>query len=122
MDSNGLRDELTQLLAEHVGDSEVGRAVLLSLARDAADAVLSEFALVKLPEMVVDEWGMKSWLVGGDSEGRPRVQIEDDGRISILSVPNPARAVEQALSLAAALIAAAQHVQERNIPPCGSDE
>ncbi|MGY1946656.1 hypothetical protein [Nocardia asiatica] len=83
--------------------------------RAAERITAAGYALVKLPEMVVDEWGMKSWTVGGDSEGRPRVQIEDDGRISILSVPNPARAVEQALSLAAALIAAARHVtQEKN--------
>lgn len=88
-----------------LGASQLAEDLLAELADQG-------YALVKLPSMVVDELDMATWPVDGDSEGRPRAQVEDDGRISILSTPNPLRSADQAWSLAAALIAAARHVTQ----------
>jgi hypothetical protein len=107
-----MNDEVVAAVSEAIwwaiGDVPSGRG------EELVEQLASQgYAVVKLPEMVVDEWGMKTWSAGDDSEGNPRTQIEDDGRISFVSVPNPTRSAEQAAALGAALIAAAQHVQEK---------
>jgi hypothetical protein len=119
MDSSEVRAELTQILAEHVGTSEASRAGLLLLARTAADAVLSKFALVKLPDMEVDQDGFETWPVEQKydqgsrrfADGTVRIR-KTDGRIDFTSVFTPFGIPESALSLAAALIASYRHVTQ----------
>jgi hypothetical protein len=114
MDSSRVREELTKLLAEHVGTSEASRAGLLLLARTAADAVLSKFAVVRLPDMVVDGMGQPMWpVVSRDDYARVAQRASDD-RLVMDGVSNPIATPEHALSLAAALIAAHRHVTQEN--------
>lgn len=71
------------------------------------------YAVVKLPEKIGgDVLGISVWPASGDRYARTQIDDIDD-TISILDVPNPIATPEDALSLAAALIAAAQHVQEK---------
>ena len=82
-----------------------------AVARRSLDALTAAgYAVVKLPEPIVDEWGETSFPVPLKNDRQGRVRIEDDGRIMPLGVPSPLRSTEDALSLATALIAAAQAV------------
>lgn len=70
------------------------------------------YALVKLPGEEVDEWGSTHWAVEGDRFSQ--VKIGHDGRISVLGVPFAMTDPAQAISLAAALLAAAQYIKDEN--------
>ncbi|WP_280412627.1 hypothetical protein [Nocardia asiatica] len=77
--------------------------------RAAERITAAGYAVVKLPGAYMDGWGTLRWTVDGADCGH--VQVEMDGRIGINSVGNPVKTPHEALSLAAALIAAARHVQ-----------
>jgi hypothetical protein len=76
------------------------------------------YALVKLPEMMIDEDEFETWPVVQQydqgsrrfAEGTVRIR-KTDGRIDFTSVFTPFERTEHAASLGAALIAAAQHVE-----------
>lgn len=65
------------------------------------------YAVVKLPDRADD----LTWPVNDTPIYDAKVAIEPDGRIGMNGVGNPVRTAETALSLAAALIAAARHAQ-----------
>ncbi|MBF6326510.1 hypothetical protein IU451_28840 [Nocardia cyriacigeorgica] len=88
------------------GTSKVPAADLL------AELTELGYALVKLPGEEVDEWGSTHWAVEGDRFSQ--VKIGHDGRISVLGVPFAMTDPAQARSLAAALLAAAQHIKDEN--------
>ena len=70
------------------------------------------YAIVKLPEAGVDTWGSPYWPVKDNHvKDASRVELRSDGRLGINSVPNPISDLDQAVSLAAALIAAARDQQ-----------
>ena len=81
--------------------------------RNVADAILSDprIAVVALPEVEVSEWGVTFWPCKAlDLPAFAKVQIEDDGRVFLNGIPNPLRNVEQLPEVAAALLAAARHI------------
>ena len=89
----------------------LGAAAVDAVAARALDALTAAgYAVVKLPEPIVDEWGETSFPVPIKNDRQSLVRIEDDGRIMPLGIPMPLRSTEDALPLAAALIAAAQGV------------
>jgi hypothetical protein len=84
-------------------------------ACEAAERVLNAgFAVVKLPEMEVGALEQSSWLVPEIDRFAEVYVRQQDGRITWTSVKNPIDSPEHALALAAALIAAAQHVKDRS--------
>lgn len=97
-------------LAEH---DDRGRAKV-----DPADLV-SElatlgYAVVKLPEVVVNQDGYETWPVASsDADACVKIRRSDD-RLSMDGVSTPFASPERALSAAVALIAAAWYKQEKN--------
>ncbi|MBF6326512.1 hypothetical protein IU451_28850 [Nocardia cyriacigeorgica] len=70
------------------------------------------YALVKLPATVVDGVGQPYWPVES-RDAYARVALRrSDGRLVMDSVSNPIDTAEHARSLAAGLLAAAQHISE----------
>ncbi|WP_063023679.1 hypothetical protein [Nocardia niwae] len=85
-------------------------------SEEAAQRIIDGgFALVKLPDMVVDGAGQHTWPVVSRDDFARVVHRRSDGRLALDSVSNPFANPEHALSLAAALIAAARHVQQEGV-------
>lgn len=69
------------------------------------------YALVKLPAMEVNEDGQTTWPLPQVDKYADVFIRQSDGQISFTSVKNPIETPEHALAVAAALIAAAKHMQ-----------
>lgn len=72
------------------------------------------YAVVRLPDMETNENGKSTWPISETKIPHSNVEIERDDRIGFNGIGNPIRTPEEAVSLAAALLAAAQHVQEKD--------
>ncbi|MEU7631753.1 hypothetical protein AB0C34_17445 [Nocardia sp. NPDC049220] len=95
-----------------VANRDMPAAIARSWASDLGGWLDEQgYALVKLPEMVVDQDGFETWPVEQEfDEGTVRVRQTDD-RIDFTSVSTPFESSQAAVSFAAALIAAARHNQ-----------
>ncbi|MEU7631649.1 hypothetical protein AB0C34_16915 [Nocardia sp. NPDC049220] len=108
-----LNNQVAIANALRAGNPDMPVAVAETWARDLSGWLDEQrCALVNLPEAEVDEWGYRSWPVA--EEKYSRVRLDDDGRISTVGVSNPTATPGRALSLAAALIAAAQYVMDES--------
>jgi hypothetical protein len=70
------------------------------------------YALVKLPQVLVDEDRFPYVSIESIDKWADVFIRRTDGRIAVNAVPNPLDSPEDAMASAAALIAAARHVQE----------
>jgi hypothetical protein len=109
--ADAMDDEVTNGLAG-VDDPSVNT---MAAARDQLAALKAHgYAVVKLPEMEVGSLDQSGWLLPEVDKFAEVYVRRSDGRIAWSSVKNPIDNPEHALSLAAALIAAARYVQEKN--------
>lgn len=70
------------------------------------------YTVVKLPDMVVDEDGFKTWPVISPGRGAHVWRKRSDGTISLDGVHTSGMSAAQAWSLAAGLLAAVKYVEE----------
>ncbi|MFF4026930.1 hypothetical protein ACFYY5_29180 [Nocardia elegans] len=98
--------------------STLGEAIQIQDRRERSELYARRlhaagYALVKLPEMEIDDLTRAAtWPIPEISKWSS-VFMQVDSRIAINSVPSPIADPDNALALAAALIAAAQHVMEQ---------
>ncbi|MBF6215640.1 hypothetical protein IU436_27510 [Nocardia farcinica] len=83
------------------------------LSQERARHIISSgYAVVKLPDMVVDQDGFTTWQVSQlHDTGAVRVR-KTDQKIDYTSVFSPFRTTQEARAFAAALLAAAAYVDE----------
>ncbi len=107
--------DVTAAIRKVDGNHDLGAA---QLAEDLlAELANQGYAVVKLPERVADRGRAdrvrEVWQADSRDKYPAEVEIGEDGRIRMIAISNPIASPEHALSLAAALIAAAQHMQEQ---------
>lgn len=109
---NSVIDVVAQTIRTVDGNHDLGAGALAERLIEGLQ--VQGFAVVKLPDMEVDQDGYETWPVdSSDREACVKIR-RSDGRIGMDSVSHPFNSPERAISAAAGLIAAAQHAQEKN--------
>ena len=113
-ETNAMGDEVAEAVAEAFSRT-TGEVDSADLHADNLIEWLAVngYAVVKLPSMVTNQDGQSTWPIPEIDRWADVFVRQSDNRIAINAVPNPIAKPEHALSLAAALIAAARYVQEK---------